>query len=329
MRPSTSSAPIAMRRALPRQRRADAHRLGQLEHAEGARPADEGHQAPGDAGADAAPPRPVHRPDRGDALHRDVRAAEQAHPHRHSPLADLGVGCPDASGTRKGSAQRLRRSGKVVTGRPRLRRGGGAIIDQGDRRRAARCASWYGSDRGLTTRMALTIFGLGLVYVLFIGALIAAGVGAVTVLVIAGVFAVAQLLFGDKLALRSMRARVTSPRRQPELHAMIERLCQLADLPKPRVAVVRDGPAERVRRGPQPQDRDGLRDDRPDGAPGAARAGGRDRARAVPHREQGRDRDDRRRVPRDGRRPVRALRDLQRHGRRARARQQRRDLLPS
>ena len=96
---------------------------------------------------------------------------------------------------------------------------------------------WYGRDRGLTTRMGLTIFGLGLLYVLFIGALIAAGVGAITVLVIAAAFAVAQLLFGDRIALASMRARITTPEEQPELHAMIERLCQLADLPKPRVAV--------------------------------------------------------------------------------------------
>jgi heat shock protein HtpX len=96
---------------------------------------------------------------------------------------------------------------------------------------------WYGRDRGLTTRMGLTIFGLGLVYVLFIGAMIAAGVGAITILVIAGGFAVAQILFGDRIALASMRAKVTTPEEQPELHAMIERLCQLADIPKPRIAV--------------------------------------------------------------------------------------------
>jgi heat shock protein HtpX len=96
---------------------------------------------------------------------------------------------------------------------------------------------WYGRDSGLTTRMTLTLFGLGLVYVLFIGVLIAAGVGAVAVLVIAGIVAFVQLMFGDKLALRSMRARVTEPDQAPELHAVIERLCQLADLPKPKVAV--------------------------------------------------------------------------------------------
>jgi heat shock protein HtpX len=96
---------------------------------------------------------------------------------------------------------------------------------------------WYGRDRGLTTRMGLTIFGLGLLYALFIGVLIAAGASAVLVLVIAGAFALAQLFFGDKLALASMRARVTTPEEAPELHATIERLCQLSDLPKPRIAV--------------------------------------------------------------------------------------------
>lgn len=96
---------------------------------------------------------------------------------------------------------------------------------------------WYGRDGGLTARMTLTLFGLGLIYVVFIGVLIAAGVGAVAVLVIAAVIALAQLFFGDKLALASMRARVTEPDEAPELHEMIERLCQLSDLPKPRVAV--------------------------------------------------------------------------------------------
>ncbi len=96
---------------------------------------------------------------------------------------------------------------------------------------------WYGRDSGLTARMTLTLFGLGLIYVIFIGALIAAGVGAVFVLVIAAAFALVQIFFGDKIALASMRARITEPDEAPELHGLIERLCQLADLPKPKVAV--------------------------------------------------------------------------------------------
>jgi len=96
---------------------------------------------------------------------------------------------------------------------------------------------WYGRDRGLTTRITITYLGLGLLYVLFISALIAAGTGAIMVLAIAGIFAAIQIFFGDKLALASMGARVTEPHEAPELHAIIERLCQLSDLPKPRVAV--------------------------------------------------------------------------------------------
>ena len=96
---------------------------------------------------------------------------------------------------------------------------------------------WYGRDGGLTARIVLTLFGLGLIYVVFIGVLIAAGVGAVVVFVIAAGFALVQVFFGDKIALASMRARVTEPNEAPELHAMVERLCQLADIPKPRIAI--------------------------------------------------------------------------------------------
>jgi heat shock protein HtpX len=85
--------------------------------------------------------------------------------------------------------------------------------------------------------MTLTLFGLGLIYVVFIGVMIAAGASAILILVIAGGFALAQLFFGDKIALAAMRARVTEPHEAPQLHETIERLCQLADLPKPKVAV--------------------------------------------------------------------------------------------
>jgi heat shock protein HtpX len=98
---------------------------------------------------------------------------------------------------------------------------------------------YYGRDGGLTARMFLTMFGLGLIYVIFIAALIAAGVGAVFVLLIAGGFALVQLLFGDRIALASMRAQIVQPAEAPDLHAIVDRLCQLSDLPKPRVAIAR------------------------------------------------------------------------------------------
>src|SRR5919107_5636895 len=95
----------------------------------------------------------------------------------------------------------------------------------------------FGRDTGLQARMLLTMFLLGLVYVAFIGVLFAAGAGAVTIVVFATVLFVVQLFASDKLALRAMGARVVSPAEAPELHAMVERLCVQADLPKPRIAV--------------------------------------------------------------------------------------------
>jgi heat shock protein HtpX len=85
--------------------------------------------------------------------------------------------------------------------------------------------------------MATVMFLLGLVYVVFVGALIQAGVGAGIVFTIAGVLALLQLFASDKMALAAMGAREVSPQQAPELHAMIERLCVQADLPKPKIAV--------------------------------------------------------------------------------------------
>jgi heat shock protein HtpX len=85
--------------------------------------------------------------------------------------------------------------------------------------------------------MTLTIFLLGAVYAALVAALLAAGAGAITVAFIAGGLLLLQIFTADKLALRAMGAREVSPQEAPELHAMVERLCVQADLPKPRVAV--------------------------------------------------------------------------------------------
>src|SRR5215216_5640170 len=95
----------------------------------------------------------------------------------------------------------------------------------------------FGKDTGLQVRMTLTMFLLGLVYVVLIVALIASGANGVTIAIIAGGLAAFQLFGSDKLALRAMGAREVTPAEAPELHAMIERLCIQADLPKPKVAV--------------------------------------------------------------------------------------------
>ena len=47
----------------------------------------------------------------------------------------------------------------------------------------------------------------------------------------------AQWYFSDKLALSAMRAREVSPAEAPQLHAIVDRLCALANVPKPRVAI--------------------------------------------------------------------------------------------
>jgi len=85
--------------------------------------------------------------------------------------------------------------------------------------------------------MLVTLFLLGLLYVALIGALLAAGTGIALMVVIMGALSLAQLFFSDKLALRAMGAKEVSPQEAPGLHAMIERLCIQADLPKPKIAV--------------------------------------------------------------------------------------------
>jgi heat shock protein HtpX len=96
----------------------------------------------------------------------------------------------------------------------------------------------FGKDTGLQARMVLTLFLLGLVYVIFIGALIAAGAGAAVIVVVALVLLLLQLFTSDKLAMATMGVKEVSPAQEPELHGIIERLCVQADLPKPRVCVM-------------------------------------------------------------------------------------------
>jgi len=85
--------------------------------------------------------------------------------------------------------------------------------------------------------MLLTLFLLGALYVVFIAVLLAAGAGVVTMVVIIGALSLAQLFFSDKLALAAVGAKIVTPDQAPGLHAMVERLCIQADLPKPRIAV--------------------------------------------------------------------------------------------
>src|SRR6201995_2629271 len=95
----------------------------------------------------------------------------------------------------------------------------------------------FGKDTGLQLRMVTTLFLLGLLYVVLIGVLFAAIGKAGPVIIIAAGFALLNFFASDKLALAAMGGRVVTPQEAPQLHAMIERLCVQADLPKPKVAV--------------------------------------------------------------------------------------------
>ena len=95
----------------------------------------------------------------------------------------------------------------------------------------------YASDRGLMTRMVGTMFGLGLLYVAVAVVLIVIGMQTLWVLLIAGGMLFFQWFFSDTMALSAMRAVVVTEEQAPELHAVIDRICALADMPKPRVAV--------------------------------------------------------------------------------------------
>ena len=96
----------------------------------------------------------------------------------------------------------------------------------------------FGKDTGLQSRMLLTMFLLGLLYVVFIGVLIAVGAGAGIIVIVALVMLGGQLFASDKIALATLGAKEVSPAEAPELHGIIERLCVQANLPKPRVCVM-------------------------------------------------------------------------------------------
>jgi len=97
----------------------------------------------------------------------------------------------------------------------------------------------YGRDAGLSLRMLLTSFLLGLLYVFFALVLFYIfNAGLVLMLVIVIGMALFQYFTSDKLALRASGAKIVSPEEAPKLHEMIERLAAMADLQKPRVAIV-------------------------------------------------------------------------------------------
>jgi heat shock protein HtpX len=97
----------------------------------------------------------------------------------------------------------------------------------------------YGRDAGLSLRIVLTTTMLGLLYVVFAVVLFQVlNVGLVPMVLIVVALAFFQYYTSDKLALKASGAKVVERDEAPQLHEMVERLCAMADLPKPRVAII-------------------------------------------------------------------------------------------
>ncbi|MGD0742309.1 MAG: zinc metalloprotease HtpX [Acidimicrobiales bacterium] len=95
----------------------------------------------------------------------------------------------------------------------------------------------YPADRGLQAHMLLTMFLLGLLYAVVIAGLVLAKINLAFILVIGCGILFVQYYFSDKIALYSMGGRIVTPEQQPQLHAIIDRLVAMANIPKPRVAI--------------------------------------------------------------------------------------------
>lgn len=98
-------------------------------------------------------------------------------------------------------------------------------------------ATRYGTDRGLSARMMGTLFGIGLLYVILAALLLALGFNAFFVLALSGGLLLAQWWFSDSLAMSAMRAVVVTPEQAPQLHALVDRVCAMADMEKPRIGI--------------------------------------------------------------------------------------------
>ena len=93
------------------------------------------------------------------------------------------------------------------------------------------------SDHGLNVRMFMTGLALVILYVIIFTVLLNVGVQLVFVIVICGGLLFSQYYFSDKIAMFSMHAKEVTPAQEPKLHQIVDRLCLLANMEKPRVGV--------------------------------------------------------------------------------------------
>ena len=93
------------------------------------------------------------------------------------------------------------------------------------------------TDAGLNVRMVITGLLLLVLYMTIIGVLLALKLSFSFVIVIAGAMLFSQYFFSDKIAMFSMQAHEVTAAEEPQLHAMVDRLCLMANMPKPRIGV--------------------------------------------------------------------------------------------
>ena len=97
--------------------------------------------------------------------------------------------------------------------------------------------SKFETDHGLNARMFVTGLLLVLLYAIIVTVLIRVGVAYEFVIVIAFALIFSQYYFSDKIAMFSMHAHEVTPAQEPRLHEIVDRLCLLANMEKPRVGV--------------------------------------------------------------------------------------------
>ncbi|HEY5104705.1 MAG TPA: zinc metalloprotease HtpX [Acidimicrobiales bacterium] len=93
------------------------------------------------------------------------------------------------------------------------------------------------TDHKLNVRMFITGLALVALYAIIVSVMLSLGVSTVLVIVIAGALIFSQYYFSDKIAMYSMQAHEVTPAQEPKLHEIVDRLCLLADMKKPRVGV--------------------------------------------------------------------------------------------
>jgi heat shock protein HtpX len=93
------------------------------------------------------------------------------------------------------------------------------------------------ADHGLNVRMFITGLALVALYAIIVSVMLSLGVSTVLVIVIAGALIFSQYYFSDKIAMFAMHAHEVTPQQEPKLHEIVDRLCLLADMAKPRVGV--------------------------------------------------------------------------------------------